>query len=100
MLVVMVVADRGLRFENMRVADVVRFIFFPLGLVVGTIFGWTRPLLGGIIAGFSAVMYFTLAMIQSGNIPVGETYFVFPIPGFLFLIKGIIDAGLNRAKKE
>ncbi|ARN56634.1 DUF7670 domain-containing protein [Sedimentisphaera salicampi] len=98
-LITALTADRGLRFEGMSAMAIVMFIFFPVGIVVGMVLGWTRPILGGSITIICALIYYTLYIIQNGVIPLGETFYVFPAPGGAFLLKGIADVMISNQSK-
>ncbi|AQQ09703.1 hypothetical protein L21SP3_01513 [Sedimentisphaera cyanobacteriorum] len=98
-LITALTADRGLRFEGMSAMALLMFAFFPIGIVIGMVLGWTKPILGGSITLICALIYYTLYVIQNGTIPLGETFYVFPAPGGAFLVKGIADILIMNQSK-
>jgi hypothetical protein len=75
-------------------------LFFPLGVGVGMIVGWWRAILGGAIAvGSLTAFYMVFVWVFGEHFWQAATlyFFVFTIPGFLFLINGLLA---RRALKK
>jgi len=61
---------------------------FPVGLVVGFVIAWRKEFLGGAISIGSLLVFCPLYV---GHLSQAWAFFVFAIPGFLFLVAGILS---------
>ncbi|HEY8227765.1 MAG TPA: hypothetical protein VIG25_21020 [Pyrinomonadaceae bacterium] len=69
---------------------------FPGGIVLGFGVAWWREGLGGMITiGSLLIFYLVFVLLPSGSFSKGGWFFVFAIPGFLFLISW----SLRRSQK-
>ncbi|MGB7210567.1 MAG: hypothetical protein WBD27_18070 [Pyrinomonadaceae bacterium] len=67
-------------------------LLFPLGLLVGLILGWQEEIKGGALAvGSIAAFYLVYGLALSGSIRQGWWFLIFAIPGFLFLLYGLLS---------
>ncbi len=67
-------------------------LLFPLGLLAGLILGWQEEVKGGALAvGSIAAFYLIYGLVLSGSIRQGWWFLIFAIPGFLFLLYGVIS---------
>ena len=96
LLIFVLTADRGIRFDKVTIIGTIMFIFFPIGITAGMIFAWSKPILGGIITIVCAFIYYTLYTISYKTIPLGETFYLFPFPGVIFLISGLLSRSVAR----
>lgn len=66
-------------------------LFFPFGMGVGLLIGWRYELLGGIISVGSLLgFYLIYGLLISGSIAQGWAFLFFAIPGFVFLLSGLL----------
>lgn len=73
-------------------------LLFPLGLLVGLILAWQEEIKGGALAVFSiAAFYLVYGLALNGSIRQGWWFLIFAIPGFLFLLYGVLSNS-SRAK--
>lgn len=69
------------------------FLFFPFGVSLGMILGWWRAILGGAIAVSSLIAFYAVFVWAFGESfwqAATVYFFIFTIPGFLFLINGLL----------
>lgn len=69
---------------------------FPVGVIIGTVIGWWRDLLGGIVAIGSLVGFYVLGRLFSSSFPHGFAFLAFAFPGFLFLLSGLLALRARR----
>jgi hypothetical protein len=71
--------------------ELVGLLFFPLGVAVGSLIGWRNELIGGLVSvGSLAAFYLVFGLGLTGRFPGGFYFLIFSIPGFLFLIYGVL----------
>ena len=73
--------------------DAIMLLFFPVGLLVGMIWGWVKPVVGGAIGVASIVAFYIADLLLSGNLPSGIWFLVFGLPSYLFLAAGMLERG-------
>jgi hypothetical protein len=67
-------------------------LLFPLGLLVGLILGWHEEMKGGALAMFSiGAFYLIYGLALNGSINQGWWILIFAVPGFLFLLYGLLS---------
>jgi hypothetical protein len=71
----------------------VGFMFFPLGVAAGMIVSWWREGLGGVLTVGSLLGFYVWHLSQSGSLRGGWAFFAFSLPGFLFLLYGLLSHG-------
>ena len=72
--------------------EVIGFLCFPIGVLIGMGLGWKFEIAGGLVAVISLVGFYIWHFAVSGSIAVGPYFFLFTIPGFLFLLSGLVTA--------
>jgi len=71
--------------------QVIAFVFFPCGLIVGLALAWYRELVGGLIAVGSVVCFYVIYEgLLHGGWP-GWWFMVFAAPGVLHLLHGAVS---------
>jgi hypothetical protein len=81
---------------KIRASEWLGLALFPGGIVLGFVVAWWREGLGGIITiGSLLIFYLVFVLLPSGSFSKGGWFFVFAIPGFLFLISW----SLRRSQK-
>jgi len=79
--------------------QMIAFIFFPCGLIVGLALAWYRELLGGLIAVGSVVCFYVIYEgLLHGGWP-GSWFMVFAAPGVLHLLHGTFSL-LNKPQEQ
>ena len=78
--------------SNLSLAQLVAFVFFPFGLIVGLILGWFRELVGGLVAVGSVACFYLVFVIFYQEWP-GWWFLVFALPGFLYVSYGLAIGG-------
>lgn len=72
---------------------------FPFGLVIGFAVAWWRERLGGLITIASLIVF---CLLFVGDLRKSWAFFVFALPGFLFLMSGFLArprlAGARRIR--
>ena len=83
----------GEGFDPSRVAlrEWAGLLFFPVGVVAGMVVGWRREGLGGGIAVGSLSAFYAWHVLEAGGPPRGLAFIVFSLPGFLFLLCGLLS---------
>jgi len=79
----------GEKFEAAKVTgrQLLAFVFFPLGIVVGFAVAWWKEGLGGGISVVSLLIFYLIFVLMlRGDLARGGWFLVFAIPGFLFLV--------------
>ena len=66
---------------------------FPVGVVIGMIFGWWKELIGGGITAVSLLLFYLIDAISSRGLPSGWWFLIFALPGLLFLLCGWLETG-------
>lgn len=78
-------------------------LFFPFGVALGMLIGWWRAVLGGAIAvGSLLAFYFIFVWLFDESFWQSATliFFIFTIPGFLFLINGLlVQSALRKTRR-
>jgi hypothetical protein len=81
----------NLVWSKITAAQLLGFLFFPIGLIIGLILAWREELLGGAIAvGCIAAFYLVYGLMLNGTLALGWWFIFFAIPGILFLIYGVV----------
>ena len=66
--------------------ELLEFLFFPVGMMIGLLIAWRFEALGGSISLGSFVLFYLLNYAKAGSFPRGWAFFGFSIPGILFLL--------------
>jgi len=78
----------GEKFEAAKVTgrQLLAFVFFPLGIVVGFAVAWWKEGVGGGISVVSLLIFYLIFVtLLRGDLARGGWFMVFALPGFLFL---------------
>jgi hypothetical protein len=66
-------------------------LFFPLGVVAGMILAWWREGVGGAVTVGSLLAFYAWHVLAGGWVPRGSAFIAFSLPGFLFLLYGLLS---------
>jgi hypothetical protein len=66
-------------------------LFFPLGVVAGMAIAWWREGLGGAVSVGSLLAFYVGHVLADGGLPGGLAFVGFTLPGFLFLLYGLLS---------
>ena len=71
-------------------------LFFPFGVMFGSILGWRCERLGGGIAVFSLVAFYIVHLVQAGSLPSGWAFAALAALGPLFLVSATANEPLSE----
>ena len=77
--------------------ELLEFLFFPVGMVIGLLIAWRFEALGGGISLGSFVLFYLLNYAKAGSFPRGWAFFGFSIPGILFLLSWLQSKTMKRS---
>jgi hypothetical protein len=85
--------------EHLRLTgrEVLLFLFFPIGIVVGFVVAWWRELAGGLITIGSLAAFYVCAFVLSGRWALGPYFLLFAAPGFFHVASALIVSRASRA---
>ena len=87
---IIVLVEEGFGNSKFNSREWIGFLYFPIGTILGFIFGWKYEITGGLISIVSLTMYFFSYSIRVlEQIPNLAVFGVFLIPAMLFVISGI-----------
>ena len=88
----------GEGFDPSRVAprDWAGLLFFPLGVVAGMAVGWWREGVGGAVSVVSLLAFYAWHILVDGGPPNGVAFVAFTLPGFMFLLYGLLSRGTDE----
>lgn len=86
----------SIQFYALQEATVLLMLFFPVGVVLGMIIGWIKPLWGGMIGCASFVLFYLIHYFKVQFLPEGFAFTILAFPNFLFLIEGFLQRNLNK----
>jgi hypothetical protein len=89
-VMVLYLVGEGFTVSSFTFNDWVGFICFPVGALGGQLVGWWNELVGGIITTVSLLAFYLIYGLLLHIWPTGPAYIVFSIPGFIFLVAGIL----------
>lgn len=64
---------------------------FPFGCMVGLVTGFRFPLIGGAITVGAVLAFYGLEFLMSGSLVTGPYFILCCLPGFLFLLAGLLQ---------
>jgi len=91
LLLIFVIGDRPGR-AGFRLHEMVGFLFFPVGVVVGFIVAWRREGTGALISLTSLAMFYIYMVVLMGRFPGGPWFLVFTLPAFFFGASALLPA--------
>jgi hypothetical protein len=77
-------------------AELLLAVFFPIGVIVGMVVAWWIEGLGGLITIFSVCGFYLAHFIENGRWPRGLAFFIFALPGALFLAYWLIKQTVHH----
>jgi hypothetical protein len=97
LLLAFATGEDGIKPSRVAPHEWVGLAFFPFGVAVGMLVGWWNEKLGGIISIASlAAFYLIYGGLVRGSVAMGWYFVVFTLPGFLFLLSGLMKSGANK----
>lgn len=75
---------------NFSPHELTLFVFFPVGVCLGILAAWKWEILGGAITLASLTVFYLLHNLLSGGFPGGFAFIALAVPGFLFLLCGLL----------
>ena len=89
--ILLMIFGEGLEPSNLAWKEIVALLFFPAGVFVGLVLAWQDELKGGLLAVLSVTAFYAVyGYAFSGSIRQGWWFLLLTIPGFLFLLYGLI----------
>lgn len=80
----------NVRFYALQDDTFLLMIFFPIGLIIGLIISWMKPIMGAIVGLTSVLLFYIVHYFKVQYFPEGFSFLIFSVPCFLFLIDGLI----------
>lgn len=78
-------------------SEVVAFLFFPVGVVVGFAIAWWREMAGGLVTVGSLALFY-VAMLVLGEGRLGPYFLLFSAPGFLHIASALLARRAGSAR--
>ena len=91
LLLLFLSGEDGLDPSRVRPREWAGLLFFPFGIMAGMVLAWWRERLGGAVCVGSLVAFYGWQMLTSGGLPRGPYFIAFALPGFLFLLHGLLS---------
>lgn len=85
-LILAFIVGEGLDPVRLTAAELLGFVFFPLGICIGMVVAWWREGLGGALTVGSLPAFYVVHLAAAGRLPRGAAWLAFAAPGFLFLV--------------
>jgi len=86
----------GLNLLRLSGEEAILFVLFPLGVSLGMLVAWWRELAGGILSVACFALFYVVHFILSGGLPRGPFFFLFTLPGLIFLISWMLSRRLEN----
>ena len=84
-------------FSQVTATEWLGFVFFPVGVLIGLVLAWQEEYIGGVITLVSVACFYGIyGLLAGGVVKQGWALLPFLIPGFLFLIYGVIRRNRQR----
>lgn len=97
LLLAFVVGEDGIKPSRVTAQEWIGLAFFPFGVALGMLVGWWNEKFGGFISIASlAGFYLIYGGLVRGSMAMGWYFVLFALPGFLFLLSGLIKSSLNK----
>lgn len=80
----------GLNLSHFTARELLLFLFFPVGVCLGMVVAWRWEGLGGGITLTSLAAFYLVDFLMSSSFPRGYAFVVLALPGFLFLLSGLL----------
>lgn len=96
LLLAFATGEDGIKPSRVAPHEWIGLAFFPFGVAIGMLVGWWNEKLGGIISVASlAAFYVIYGGLVRGNMAMGWYFVLFALPGFLFLLSGLMRSDLK-----
>lgn len=97
LLLAFATGEDGIKPSRIAPREWIGLTFFPFGVAVGMLVGWWNEKVGGIISVTSlAAFYLIFGGLVEGNMAMGWYFVLFTLPGFLFLLSGLMKSSLSK----
>ncbi len=97
LLLAFIFGDDGIKPSRVTAQEWVGLAFFPFGVAIGMLIGWWNEKLGGIISVASlAAFYVIYGGLVRGSMAMGWFFVLFALPGFLFLLSGLLKTSVHK----
>ena len=90
-LLLFLLGEDGLDPSKVRPREWAGLLFFPFGVMVGMVVAWWRERLGGAVCVGSLLAFYFWHLLTAGGPPKGLAFLAFSLPGFLFLLYGLLS---------
>ena len=91
LLLLFLSGEDGLDSSKVRPREWAGLLFFPFGVMAGMVVAWWRESLGGAVCVGSLIAFYVWQLLVSGGLPRGPYFFAFSLPGFMFLLYGLLS---------
>ena len=91
MLLLFLSGEDGLDSSKVRPHEWAGLLFFPFGVIAGMFVAWWRERLGGAVCVGSLLAFYVWQLLVAGGLPRGPYFLAFTLPGFLFLLYGLLS---------
>ena len=95
--IVLFAVGEGFNPAKLKVNEWLGFIFFPFGFVIGMIMGWWKENVGGWMIICCFILFYVVNYCSSGGFPHGWAFFVFSLPGIMFLLSWYFHRRINHS---
>lgn len=97
LLLAFATGEDGIHPSRVAAREWVGLFFFPFGVAIGMVVGWWNEKVGGLIAVTSlAAFYLIYGGLVRGSMALGWYFVLFTLPGFLFLLSGLLRSGFQN----
>jgi hypothetical protein len=96
-VLVLFLAGEPLEVSKITARQWMGFAFFPVGLIMGFAIAWRKESLGGAITVVSLLLFYLFYLRGLGGI---WAFFIFAIPGLLFLASGLLARSGRTAQAQ
>lgn len=97
LLLAFATGEDGIKPSRVAAHEWIGLLFFPFGVAVGMLVGWWNEKLGGIISVASlAAFYVIYGGLVRGSMAMGWYFVLFALPGFLFLLSGLMKTSFHK----
>lgn len=77
-------------------SEILLFVLFPIGVILGLLLGLKYELLGAIVCLFAFFLFYLLHFVIEKNFPKGAAFMLFASPAILFLISWLASSKKYR----
>lgn len=95
LIILLFFIGEGFSGHGIKADEWLLFLCFPLGVVAGLVTGFRNSSWGGRIAVLSIGAFYLIHHQLTGEPPKGWAFILFSLPGFLFLVHGMLQRSLS-----